>query len=130
MKVVDAGVLVVALTDGGPTGQRFRMALANQLLAAPALIDVEVASTCRRLVRHGTLSEKRAVAALAHLVDLPLERAPMARLLRRGWELRDTVTSYDAAYVALAELLGVALITTDARLSRAPGIRCPTSVLR
>ena len=54
----------------------------------------------------------------------------MARLLRRGWELRDTVTSYDAAYVALAEILGVALLTTDARLSRAPGIRCDVSVLR
>jgi len=36
-------------------------------------------------------------------------------------ELRDTLTAYDAAYVALAELIGVPIITCDAKLAQANG---------
>jgi predicted nucleic acid-binding protein len=42
----------------------------------------------------------------------------------RIWELRHTVTSYDAWYVALAEALGLPLATLDGRLSRAKGVAC------
>lgn len=35
---------------------------------------------------------------------------------------------HDPAYVALAELLGCAVLTADARLSRAPGLRCPLTL--
>ena len=44
-------------------------------------------------------------------------------------ELRENVTAYDATCVALAELLGCALLTADRRLSRAPGVRCPITVV-
>jgi predicted nucleic acid-binding protein len=47
----------------------------------------------------------------------------------RCWELRDNLTVCDASYVALAELLGATLVTTDARLSRAPQIMCAVEVL-
>ena len=50
-------------------------------------------------------------------------------LLDRIWELRENVTPYDAAYVALAEDLGGTLVTADARLGRAPGPRCAIEVL-
>ncbi|HUZ44619.1 MAG TPA: hypothetical protein VMU63_09460 [Acidimicrobiales bacterium] len=50
-------------------------------------------------------------------------------LLSRCWELKDNLTIYDAAYVALAELLGVAVLTADVRLASAPGPRCPIEVL-
>jgi len=40
-----------------------------------------------------------------------------------------TVTPYDAAYVALAEALDVVLLTTDAQLSRTPGVRCRVELL-
>ena len=43
------------------------------------------------------------------------------------WELRGNLTAYDAAYVALAELLGAPLVTLDTRLARAPGTRCEIS---
>lgn len=53
----------------------------------------------------------------------------MVSLLDRVWELRDNLTAYDASYVALAELLHCALLTADARLGRAPGIRCSVTVV-
>ncbi len=37
------------------------------------------------------------------------------------WELRENLTAYDAAFVALSEALGVPLVTADARLARATG---------
>jgi predicted nucleic acid-binding protein len=50
-------------------------------------------------------------------------------MLRRCWELRDNATVYDAAYVALAEHLGVTLVTADRRLTEAPGPRCEVELL-
>jgi len=88
------------------------------------LVDVELASTLRRDVREGRVDERRGRQALSHLAALPLRRARHLPLLPRIWELRENVTSYDAAYVALAELLDVPLLTADARLARAPGPRC------
>jgi predicted nucleic acid-binding protein len=63
-------------------------------------------------------------------VELPLRRAPHRPLLARCWELRENLTVYDAAYVALAELLDLALLTADARLANAPGLRCKIDLLR
>jgi predicted nucleic acid-binding protein len=51
-------------------------------------------------------------------------------MLPRIWELRDNVTPYDAAYVALAEALDAPLLTADARFAAAPGPRCEFRVLR
>ena len=130
MIVVDASVLAPALADDGPDGDRARGRLRGEVLTAPEVIDLEVASVLRRAAAGGRLPERRAHLALTDLVDLPLRRAGHRVLLRRCWELRHTVTSYDAAYVALAEALGVVLVTADARLSRAPGTTCEVEVLR
>lgn len=40
------------------------------------------------------------------------------------WELRDHITPYNAAYVALAERLRARLITCDGKLASATGPRC------
>jgi predicted nucleic acid-binding protein len=127
--VVDAGVLVTALADDGPDGALCRSRLTGQALAAPHLIDLEVGSALRRLVRDDDVPERRARLALTDLAELPLERAPSVPLLPRCWELRENVTFYDAAYVALAELLDVPLLTADQRLARASGPRCTIDVL-
>lgn len=129
MLVVDASVLVVALADDAAHGDRARDALRGSSLTAPGLVDLEVLSVLRRQLAAGRLDARRAQLALVDLTDLPLERAPHRPLLRRCWELRENLTPYDAAYVALAEALGAVLITADTRLAAAPGLRCEVSVL-
>ena len=129
MIVVDASVLAVALGDDGPDGATSRSALAGETLIAPELIDLEVLSVLRRQVMAGNMPPARAELALSDLADLPMRRAPHRPLLQRCWELRQTITVYDAAYIALAETLGIALVTADARLSRAPGVRCQVDLV-
>ena len=127
--VVDASVLVAALTDDERSGEVARARLRKETLFAPVLVDVEVLSALRRKHARGELSATRAAKAVDWLLRFPVRRAPHRPLLRRSWELRDNVTPYDAAYIALAERLGTTLLTTDARLARAPGIRCNVEVL-
>ena len=130
MIVVDASVIVTALGDDGPDGDRARHRLRGERLAAPQLLDLEVTSAWRRLAAAGELDARRARLALADLQGLRVDRVQHGNLLDRCWELRDDITVYDAAYVALAELLEVTLVTADAKLSKAPGSRCPIEVLR
>ena len=124
MIVVDASVLAVALGDDGTDGRRARQRLADETLAAPELIDLEVVSVLRRHVAGKLITARRASAAVSDLRDLPLRRSSHTPLLERIWELRNSVTPYDAAYVALAEVMNVCLVTADARLARAPLVRC------
>lgn len=96
---------------------------------APALVDFEVAQVLRRLVAGGAMSASRGRAALELLAELPVSRHPGVPLLPRVWELRANLTAYDAAYVALAEALACPLLTGDASLARAPGLRAPVELL-
>lgn len=129
MIVVDASVIATGLADDGPDGDRIRATLRGQRLTAPQLIDLEVASVWRRLVVAGELDERRARFALDDLGAMPIERAPHTPLLERCWELRHNLTVYDAAYVALAELVRAPLLTGDERLAKAPGLPCEVEVL-
>ncbi len=86
-------------------------------------------SVLRSQVNAGLMTVDRGELALSDLAEIPIRRASHRPLLRRCWELRHTVTAYDASYIALAETLGTALVTADARLSRAPGLRCPVEVV-
>jgi predicted nucleic acid-binding protein len=83
----------------------------------------------RRHVAAKLMTAPRAAAAVSDLGDLPLQRSPHRPLLQRIWQLRRAVTAYDAAYVALAEALDVSLVTADARLARASGVRCGIEVI-
>lgn len=128
--VVDASVLVVALGDDEGRGAEVRRRLQGTTLHAPALIDLEVTSALRGLATGQVLTASRATAALRDLADLPVHRAPHLPLLSRCWELRDNLTTYDAAYGALAELLDLPLLTADARIARASGPRCRIEVVQ
>ena len=130
MLVIDASVLATALGDDGADGDMVRARLRDHDLVAPQLIDLEVISVFRKQLSAGHLDQRRARLALDDLLDLPMQRAPHAPLLLRCWELRDNVSVYDAAYVALAEALGTALLTGDRRLAGAPGPRCPIELVR
>jgi predicted nucleic acid-binding protein len=128
--VVDASVLAPALADDADDGDRARSRLDGERLVAPELVDLEVLSVVRRAMRAGGLSGRRARQALDDLAALPLRRAPHLPLVDRIWELRENITPYDAAYVALAEAIGVVLLTADAKLASSPAIRCDVDVLR
>jgi predicted nucleic acid-binding protein len=65
-----------------------------------------------------------ALQALATANRLGLRRHPSRSLWPRAWELRTNLSAYDALTVALAEQLDVPLLTADARLARAAGLRC------
>jgi len=123
--VVDASAALSALLNAGPA----RSALADQQLHAPHLIDSEVANGLRRSVAAQRLSADAGWTALDVFRRLGITRYPVFALLDRVWELRDNLSAYDASYVALAELLDCNLLTADARLSRAPGIRCPITIV-
>ena len=124
MIVVDASVLAPALADDGCDGDRARARLSGERLVAPALVDLEVVSVLRRAARAGRLPDRRADQALDDLAALPLRRAAHRPLLARVWDLRENLTAYDAAYVALAEELDAPLWTLDRRLVAASGPRC------
>lgn len=130
MLVVDASVLAVAMADDGPDGDVARSRLRGEALAAPELVDLEVSSVLRRQDRAGLLDTRRAQLAMGDLAALPLRRAPHVPLLARCWELRDNLTAYDAAYVALAEALDTTLLTGHRRLARAAGPTCSIELQR
>jgi len=98
-----------------------RLYAARESLHAPHLLDLEVAQTFRRLTRNRAVSADRAEEALSDLMVLRILRHPHSSLLPRIWQYRHNLTAYDAAYIALAEKLGAALITRDARLAAASG---------
>ena len=127
MSVVDASVVVPALFD--TEFLRHLLGIAPALVA-PAILDLEVVSALRRASHRGLIEEDAAESCLSAFVRAPIERRDHAGLLPRIWELRHNLTPYDAVYVALAEALGVRLLTGDAKLASAAGLRCEVRLMR
>jgi predicted nucleic acid-binding protein len=130
--VVDASV-VADLLLGRPTADA-GAALAGLLrrgeaLAAPDLLDVEVAQVLRRFVRGGALAPRDAAAALEDLRALSIDRYPGAGLVGRAFALREDVTVHDGVYLALAEALGRPFLTADAGLAAVPGCDAEVQVV-
>lgn len=124
MIVVDASALLEALLRTPAThAVEHRLFARDQTLHAPHLLDVEVAQVIRRYVASGEIDSERGRLALTDLTELPLQRYPHDLLLPRIWDLRNNLTAYDAAYVALAEALDAPLLTRDRRLAAAAGHR-------
>jgi len=94
---------------------------AGASLHAPHLLDIEVAHVLGRYVTAGIITASRGQGALRDLLDLPLTRYPHDLFLWRIWELRHSLTAYDAAYVALAETLGAPLVSCDGKMASASG---------
>ncbi len=125
MIVVDASAALSALLNAGPA----RELLSSEQIHAPHLIDSEIVNGMRRQVATGSVTAEQAWAALDTWRRLGLVRHPVSTLLERIWQLRDNMSAYDASYVTLAEALRCAVVTADARLGRAPGSRCPITVV-
>jgi predicted nucleic acid-binding protein len=123
--VVDASAAIAALLGTGPA----RTALSMEQIHAPHVIDAEVASGLRRRVLASQLDASDGWRALDTWRRLGMTRYPVFSVLDRVWSLRNSLSAYDATYVALAESLDCALVTADKRLARAPGTRCPVTVV-
>lgn len=127
--VLDASAAVTLLIDPGPAGEAVAARLDGASVLAPTLLPFEVANVLRRRRNAALLSEAEASLAHARLLDLPIDLWPWEAVARRAWRLGTNLTSYDAAYVALAEQVGATLLTRDARIASAPGPACPIVVI-
>ena len=122
--VIDSSTVVAALVATGPDGAWAEQLLAVHPLYAPELLLVEATNILRRLELSDRITAPAASSAQGDLLQLPIELFPFAPFAERVWELRPSVTSYDAWYVALAEALGFPLATLDERLTRSSGPAC------
>ena len=124
MAVLDASFLITALLDrDAREGLILRRVGGSETLHAPELVDLEIHQALRRILRQGIASLAECERGLANLALLRLSRHSHADLLKRVWALRDSMSAYDATYVALAERLGMRMLTGDLRLANAHGSR-------
>lgn len=130
LAVVDASVLAAFYAADDPRHAKVTARLAvGDALYAPAHLDVEVTSALRGMARSNAKLAAAAPSALRHLAAFPIRRVECAKLLNRMWQLRDNITPYDAAYVALAEQLSGPLITCDTKLANASGTQCTFNLI-
>ncbi len=132
MIVIDASALVELLVGGTPRAAKLAARIARPLesLHAPHLIDLEIVSVLRGLEARKLVSPQTAAQAIADLLALDLVRYPHDPLVPRAWQLRGNLTAYDAAYIALAEILAAPLVTCDAKLAAASGNRARVELVR
>jgi len=116
------------LLDAGPDGRWVVDTLSGAVLLAPSLVMFETSNIIRRFEMAGLVGTDQAAQAHADLLDLAIELWPYELLAARVWELRRNLSSYDASYVAVAEMSGAPLVTLDRRISRAPNLQCTVTV--
>lgn len=130
MLVPDASAMLAALTVDGDKGEAARTKLTDSgPLHAPHVLDLEVLSGLRGLLLGQKLTARRADQIRYDFWDLAVTRHPHRAVAERVWQLRHNLSVYDAAYVALAEVLDAPLLTADAAMLGAPGITCPVQVV-
>lgn len=127
MIVLDASAAVDVLLNFQPNATRIRRRIKQEdsgdpreTLHVPHLFGAEILHAIRRLTITGYISETRGIRAVSAMLNIRLTRYPHEPFAWRIWELKENVSAYDAAYVALAETLGSPLVTTDGRLAQAP----------
>lgn len=120
---------ILAVLSADPPDPKLRQRLGDDGdLHVPHLLDVELLHALRRLVATGDLTEQRATAVRADFAQLALTRYPHHPLAGRMWELRHNLTTYDATFITLSEVLDVPLVTCDARVASAPDHRAVVEV--
>lgn len=130
MIVIDASALLEILLRTDRAEQLTGRALdASERLDAPQLLDIEVANVMRRMVRRKAVTLTRAGQVFDDFAELVIVRHDHETLLARIWQLRNAMSAYDGAYVALAEALDAPLLTCDGKLARAHGHRATLEVI-
>lgn len=129
MIVIESSAMVDALVDE-PANPELLALVADSELHAPALLDYEVASALRGHVLGGRLAEGQLEDATDDFTSLRIERYPLSSMMSGVLEMRNNFTVYDAAYVVLAQALGVPLVTADTKLEQARTAGVEVRVLR
>lgn len=119
--MLDTSAALDALAGGNADPALIERMGSDGDLHAPHLIDVELLHALRRLLVAGEIEVGRADILREDFAELAVTRYPHRPLSDRIWELRQSITAYDAAFIALAEALTAPLITCDARLGRSGG---------
>ncbi|RCW39200.1 putative nucleic acid-binding protein [Halopolyspora algeriensis] len=132
MIVVDTSTLVAFYLGANHSGPKVRKALGcDTHWAAPVHQPAEMLNVLRGLVLGRRISKEDAAGVLDRWSSTYIEKLPFSSaVIERVWELRNNVSAYDAAYVAVAEMHELALVTGDGRLANAPGIRCELRLVR
>ncbi len=121
---VDASTLVAALVDTSEEGRWAESVIASEPLVAPELVMAESSNILRRLELAGVLAPMESGMAHQDLLRLDIQLFPFHPFAERVWELRFNATSYDAWYIALAEMLDCPLATLDSKLMGAAAVKC------
>ncbi|MGW6724543.1 type II toxin-antitoxin system VapC family toxin [Nocardia sp. NPDC055029] len=128
--VLDASAASTALLRKDAVGTAVGRLIETSTCHAPHLIDAEVGNVLRRHERKGLIDPDTATIGLRMLATMVDRRyAHQGWLSEQAWLLRHTITFYDGLYAALAARLDVPLLTSDARLSKAPGLPCRVEVI-
>lgn len=132
MITVDASALIRALTDDRELGDKARGALSmHEQWVAPGHLTAEFCHGLRGMATGNKIDQERAEWALREYFDLDLQLIALdTSAAERAWKLRHDLSSYAALYVAVAEQLGIPLLTADARIEAAGVAQCEITTLR
>lgn len=96
---------------------------------APLHFKIESAQAVRKQFLRKQISREQVVSRLTDLAEIEVTSMPTEVLLPSVARYLDNATAYDAAYVALAELLDCPLLTADKRIADIPGIQAKVLVV-
>lgn len=114
--VVDNSALIEFLVNPKPNTKLAHRMLTGTI-AAPELIDAEAFKVVRSLNLRGELTDGQATVVMQNVQEAPITRFAHRGMLKRAWGIRHSSSAFDSLYVALAEHLGVPLLTCDEKMT-------------
>lgn len=127
--VLDASAAVVLLVDADGRSDEVRKIIGDARITAPTVFPYEVANVIRGKLSGRIISADQAQVAWLGLAELDPDLFQWATLAPRVWQLRGSISAYDASYVALAEIMGCSLITADAKLAAMAPSTCRVDLI-